>query len=52
MDQYYPCYKAFQYRELSRRITAEEYKQAVNFAKKAGLTRLCHEPEKLINGRK
>jgi len=40
MDQYYPYFKANQYSELSRRITNEEYLQAVNLAKKAGLKRL------------
>ncbi len=38
MEQYSPAHKAFQYEELSRRITIEEYKYAVNSAKKAGLT--------------
>ncbi|MEW6456432.1 MAG: radical SAM protein [Acidobacteriota bacterium] len=40
MDQYHPCYKAFDFPELSRRISHEEYKEAVNIAKEAGLTRL------------
>jgi len=37
MDQYYPCYKAFEFSELSRRITMEEYEEALNLAKKYGL---------------
>lgn len=40
MDQYYPSNKAFQFPEINRRITAEEYRQALNLAKKAGLSRL------------
>lgn len=39
MDQYYPSYKAFSYPELSRRITSQEYKEVVDFAKKMGLYR-------------
>ncbi len=39
MDQYYPSYKAFSYPELSRRITTEEYKEVVDFAKRIGLHR-------------
>ncbi len=40
MSQYRPMYKAFEYPEISRRITREEYNQAVKWAKKAGLTNL------------
>jgi putative pyruvate formate lyase activating enzyme len=40
MSQYRPMYKAFEYPEISRRITYEEYSQAVKWAKKAGLTNL------------
>ncbi len=40
MDQYYPCYKAFEFPELSRRITREEYEEAINLAKKYGLKRI------------
>jgi len=43
MDQYYPSYRAFHYPELSRRITNEEYREAIKFAKKAGLKRLYRE---------
>ncbi len=41
MDQYYPCYKAFDIPPLDRRITLEEYKKAGEAALKAGLKRLC-----------
>lgn len=40
MDQYYPYYKAFQYPELSRRITKAEFERAIKLAKKFGLNRL------------
>jgi putative pyruvate formate lyase activating enzyme len=40
MDQYWPAYKAHQYPELSRRITKEEFEDAINLAKKFGLKRL------------
>lgn len=40
MDQYRPCYKAHQIRELNRRITPEEYAEAIQLAAEAGLHRL------------
>jgi len=40
MSQYYPCGKAYKHQELSRRITSEEYYQALMNAKEAGITRL------------
>ncbi len=40
MSQYRPMYKAFDYPEISRRITREEYEKAVRYARKAGLTNL------------
>ncbi|MFN3479719.1 MAG: radical SAM protein [Thermodesulfovibrionales bacterium] len=40
MDQYYPCYKAFEYPPLDRRITTKEYSEAINLALKAGLRRI------------
>lgn len=39
MEQYYPVHKAFDYPELSRRITAGEYREAIKAAERAGLTR-------------
>lgn len=39
MDQYYPTHRAFQYPELSRRITSEEYEEVVAYARKLGLHR-------------
>lgn len=40
MDQYRPCYKAYDFPELSRGITGEEYRDAVSAARRAGLTRI------------
>ncbi len=40
MAQYSPHYKAYDYPELSRKITGKEYKKVLNRAKKAGLTNL------------
>ncbi len=39
MDQYYPTFKAFEYPELSRRITTEEYREVVKIAEKLGFWR-------------
>jgi putative pyruvate formate lyase activating enzyme len=39
MAQYRPCGKAFEYTELSRRPTQDEYLRVVEFAKKLGLYR-------------
>ena len=40
MSQYTPVYKAFEYPEISRKINREEYVEAVQWAKEAGLTNL------------
>jgi len=40
MSQYRPMYRASEYEEIARRITAAEYAEAVNHAKQAGLTNL------------
>ncbi len=40
MSQYTPAYKAFDYPEIARRITREEYADALRWAKEAGLTNL------------
>lgn len=40
MDQYYPCYKAFEHPPLNRRITSKEYADAINMALNAGLKRI------------
>ncbi len=40
MSQYTPMYKAFDYPEIARRITRQEYEEVVAAAKDAGLTNL------------
>ena len=40
MSQYRPMYKAFDYPEISRKITREEYEEVVTYARKVGLTNL------------
>jgi putative pyruvate formate lyase activating enzyme len=40
MDQYYPCYKAFENPPLNRRITGKEYSAAIEHAIRAGLKRI------------
>jgi putative pyruvate formate lyase activating enzyme len=40
MAQYNPLYKAYDYPEISRRITSEEYKKVVKRAQELGLTNL------------
>jgi putative pyruvate formate lyase activating enzyme len=40
MDQYRPCYRADEFPELDRPITAQEYRDALAAAARLGLTRL------------
>ncbi|MBM4136470.1 MAG: radical SAM protein [Nitrospira sp.] len=40
MDQYRPCFKAFDHPPLDRRITKSEYMEALKMAVDAGLTRI------------
>jgi putative pyruvate formate lyase activating enzyme len=40
MAQYRPEHRAFEYPELARRVTRDEYQQALQWAREAGLTRL------------
>jgi len=40
MDQYRPCYRADEYPELDRSITAAEYRAALDAAARLGLHRL------------
>jgi putative pyruvate formate lyase activating enzyme len=40
MSQYRPMYKAFEYPEISRKITRTEYAEAIHWARTAGLTNL------------
>jgi len=39
MDQYRPLYRAGEYPEIDRRITSQEYREAIEIAKDAGLRR-------------
>lgn len=39
MAQYHPAHQAYQYEELSRRVSLEEYQEAVETARSIGLTR-------------
>ncbi|MFQ6058292.1 MAG: radical SAM protein [Anaerolineae bacterium] len=48
MDQYRPCYKAHELPPLNRRITPEEYEEAVRLAHKAGLQRLDERRSRLV----
>ncbi len=40
MDQYRPCYRAHEFPELSRRISTDEYRDAINIALRVGLKRI------------
>ena len=40
MSQYRPVYKAYEYDQINRRITNQEYSQIVKWARKRGLTNL------------
>jgi len=37
MDQYHPCYKSYEYKELQKRITSSELNSVIEYAKKLGL---------------
>ncbi|MCK9302257.1 MAG: radical SAM protein [Bacteroidales bacterium] len=37
MSQYYPVYKSFEYPELSRKLTAEEYNEVLDYMSELGL---------------
>ncbi|MGQ9570314.1 MAG: radical SAM protein [Thermodesulfovibrionales bacterium] len=40
MDQYHPCFKAFDHPPLNRRITSKEFEEAIRLAIDAGLKRI------------
>jgi putative pyruvate formate lyase activating enzyme len=42
MAQYRPCYEADKYPEISGRITNQEFREALEFARSIGLTRASH----------
>lgn len=39
MEQYYPCFKGYAFKELSRRITQQEFDETLEHARKIGLHR-------------
>ncbi|MGB2879956.1 MAG: radical SAM protein [Candidatus Omnitrophota bacterium] len=39
MEQYHPCFQAYKHEELSRGITLEEFKEALDYAAETGLHR-------------
>jgi uncharacterized Fe-S radical SAM superfamily protein PflX len=41
MARHRPAHRAAEYPELGRRVTAAEYRQALAWAREAGLTRLA-----------
>ena len=40
MDQYHPCHKAFDHPPLNKRLTSQEYAEAVQAAEDAGLKQI------------
>lgn len=44
MSQYHPCYKAFDFSEISQPLTAKEYQEVLNFARKIGLKNIWSQP--------
>lgn len=40
MSQYHPCYRAFDYPEISRKVSATEYRNALKSAVEAGLKKI------------
>lgn len=42
MDQYHPCYKAFEHPPLNRRLLREEFEEALEAARRAGLRRIYY----------
>ncbi|MCP2520264.1 radical SAM protein [SCandidatus Aminicenantes bacterium Aminicenantia_JdfR_composite] len=48
MDQYYPCGEVYSDLYLNRRITPEEYNEAIEYAKKEGIHRLDKREKRII----
>lgn len=48
MAQYRPCYRAHDYPEINRRLTVEEYREAIRAALDAGLHRLDDRPRQFF----
>ncbi len=47
MDQYHPCYRARDHEPLDRRLSREEWREALRIAGRAGLRRLDHRAGRL-----
>jgi putative pyruvate formate lyase activating enzyme len=39
MQQYYPCYRAYEFKELRRKVTFDEYLEVIEYARERGLSR-------------
>jgi putative pyruvate formate lyase activating enzyme len=50
MDQYQPCYRADEYPEIDRPITAAEFREALDTAARLGLDRLDHRSARMGAG--
>lgn len=50
MDQYHPCGEAVNRPDIGRRITTEEYREALRAAREVGLRRLDHSPRRWVLG--
>lgn len=48
MNQYRPCGEAQEHPSISREVTAEEYRQAINVAKKATISRLDNKTDRFL----
>ena len=49
MDQYYPAHKAYQFPELNRRLTSDEYKKAIAIAQGKGLYRFDKNIQRIVD---
>lgn len=50
MDQYRPCYQAHHHPQLNRRLTSQEYAEALGEAQAAGLSRLDERRPRILLG--
>jgi putative pyruvate formate lyase activating enzyme len=51
MDQYRPCYRAHEHPELDRPIASEEYREALQIARRLGMRRLDHSGGRFVRRR-
>ena len=40
MSQYIPMHKAYNYPDINRKLSLEEYNEVINFAKELGITNI------------